>query len=669
MTVAGTTTTWRSPVTGEALVAEGAALRDEAGRWPVVCGIPYLRVGREPLVERALAALDDGDEPAAAAELLRDRDDWAPGEPPSLDAARAALAAPTARAAMDALGYGPVADYFALRPSDPTFLSGLALLRAFARAPVFELGCGVGLYLGEAAWGADVVWSKLWIARRWVAPRATLVCFDAGAPFPLPGDAARTAFCHDAFYFLPDKRHVAAELRRVARTVLVGHAHNALVDNHSAGAPLDPAAYAALFPGAALYDDAELTAACLEDRPPEAASAAELAGAAAIAVVAGVGAPRFAGALPGPPLRRNPLLDAEGGVHWPSERYAAEYGALSGHLTERPLPGDLTGWARRRLLVPDTGLGARVLRFGIVGAGWVARDFVLPAMFAADGVEPIASFDAAGARLPGLPAAASLTELLRHVDAVYVATPNDVHADVVEAAARAGCAVLCEKPLAATLAQAERLAAAVREHGVPYATAFDQRHHPAHVALRELIADGRLGTVTAARIVYACWLGPDFAPDNWRADPARAGGGALMDLAPHGLDLVSVMVGEPLEDVLALRQHRVHPYPVEDGAVLCARTAGGVLATLHVAYNHPEHLPRRRLEVVGTGGLAVATDTMGQDPGGTLTVDGEPVAFDAAASPFARQLEAFAAAVLDGRAPEPSVEHDLRLMRLLEPCR
>jgi predicted dehydrogenase len=223
--------------------------------------------------------------------------------------------------------------------------------------------------------------------------------------------------------------------------------------------------------------------------------------------------------------------------------------------------------------------------------------------------------------------------------------------------------------MAAGLADAERMADAVRLAGIPYATAFDQRHHPAHVALRELIAAGRLGTVTAIRIVYACWVGPDWAPDNWRVDPARAGGGALMDLAPHGLDLVSVLSGEPLSDVVALRQRRVHDYAVEDGAALCARTEGGVLATLHVAYNHPEHLPRRRLEVAGTGGLAVATDTMGQDPGGTLTVDGEPVSFDTAASPFTRQLEWFAEAVLGRRALEPGLDHDLRLMRLLEPCR
>jgi predicted dehydrogenase len=80
-------------------------------------------------------------------------------------------------------------------------------------------------------------------------------------------------------------------------------------------------------------------------------------------------------------------------------------------------------------------------------------------------------------------------------------------------------------------------------------------------------------------------------------------------------------------------------------------------------------VPRRRLEVVGTRATALATDTMGQDPGGALGVDGEPVPFDPDRSPFAAQLDAFAAA-LTGGAPFPyGPDHDLHTMRLLEPWR
>ena len=139
------------------------------------------------------------------------------------------------------------------------------------------------------------------------------------------------------------------------------------------------------------------------------------------------------------------------------------------------------------------------------------------------------------------------------LEAVYVATPNHLHRPVVEAAARAGKHVLCEKPMATSLADAEAMVAACRENGVRYATAFDQRFQARHRRLRELVRDGRLGEITAVRVHYACWTPADWSPptadgthDNWRVDPARAGGGAFIDLAPHGLDLAQVLLGEPL---------------------------------------------------------------------------------------------------------------------------
>ena len=322
--------------------------------------------------------------------------------------------------------------------------------------------------------------------------------------------------------------------------------------------------------------------------------------------------------------------------------------------------------------------------WGVVGAGWVARDYVGPGIAASANGRVVAACDLSPSALDAfLPAhdierTHSLDALLARddVDAVYVATPNDAHLGPVRAAAAAGKAVLCEKPVARTLAEAEALLDAVREAGVAYGTAFDQRFHPAHVALREIIEDGALGTVTAVRIRYACWTGPDWAPDenphdNWRADPERAGGGAFLDLAPHGLDLTQVLLGEPLTDVAALLQHRVHDYAVDDGAALVARTAGGALLNLSVAYNCPDAFPRRELEVVGTRGRALALNTMGQTPGGALTLtDAEggvaDVPFDAEASPFRLQVEAFADALLRGEPFAWSPEHDLHTMRLLD---
>ncbi len=322
------------------------------------------------------------------------------------------------------------------------------------------------------------------------------------------------------------------------------------------------------------------------------------------------------------------------------------------------------------------------VRWGIAGFGWVARDFALPALLAAGhrlaavcDPDPEARRHAAA---QGAAAYATVEDLAADpaVEAVYVATPNHLHRPMVEVLARAGKAILCEKPLAHTLADAAALIDAVTDAGILYGTAFDQRHHPAHVALREAVRSGRLGTITALRIVYACWLGADWAEgsgrDNWRIDAAKAGGGALMDLAPHGLDLVDFLLDAPLVDVVALTQTRAQDYRVDDGAMLIGSTASGVLAQLHVAYNCPETLPRRRLELVGTRAQIVAENTMGQEAGGRLTFieaasgRASPMPFDGALSPFLGQVRAFGAALRTGDSSAFSGPRDLATMRLLD---
>ena len=321
-----------------------------------------------------------------------------------------------------------------------------------------------------------------------------------------------------------------------------------------------------------------------------------------------------------------------------------------------------------------------MVRWGIAGCGWVARDYVGPAIQASANGTLAAVFDpdpasrALASEVLGVPAHDSMAAFLATpgLGAVYVAAPNHVHRPLVEAAAAAGLPVLCEKPMATTMADARAMVDACARAGVRYATAFDQRFHPAHRALAALVAEGRLGTVMAIRIVYACWLPADWAGDNWRIDPHRAGGGALFDLAPHGLDLSAYLLGEPLVDVLAMGQARVHHYQVEDGALLMARSRSGVLVEMHVAYNCPETLPRRRPEVVGTAGQAVATDTMGQTAGGTLelidaaTGVAEPVPVPGAErSPFLNQVEAFADAVAGTGVFAFPPEGDLATMALL----
>ncbi len=364
----------RSPATLRPLTLSGHALVNGNERWPVLDGIAFLRADRRALANAALQALDAGDSERALVLLLGDQDGWArtppPSEPARLEAVRRRDSL-SFREAMDLLALGPVATYFAHRWSDPTFLSGLALAQAYWGAPrrVLELACGAGHFLRAFAGhtqevaGGDLVFAKLWLARHFVAPSAELVCFDASVPWPFESGAADLLFCHDAFYFLPEKPRVAAEMLRVATRILVGHMHNALVDNFSSGEAMEPAYYASLFPAPDLFDDRELTAALVAGRTPRTATIDALRDAPAVALAAGTGRPGpAAGPLTVPELgrrlRRNPLY-AGGRLQWPSDRYASEYGPLATYPPETDAPELATAGesdaidqlARRRVLL------------------------------------------------------------------------------------------------------------------------------------------------------------------------------------------------------------------------------------------------------------------------------------------------------------------------------
>ena len=323
------------------------------------------------------------------------------------------------------------------------------------------------------------------------------------------------------------------------------------------------------------------------------------------------------------------------------------------------------------------------VRWGLIGGGWLGRAFAAPAIRASRGGELVAVCDPSeeARRAVAAPWSGESAEQLLdrpEVEAVYIATPNHLHAGAAIAATHAGKHVLCEKPMALCADDAQRMVEACRDAGVQYATAFDQRWHGGHRRLAEVVAQGGLGRVTLVRVHYACWTGPDWAPgrwahDNWRVDPARAGGGAMIDLAPHGLDLAQTLLGERITALHCLMQTAVHEVAVDDGAVLIGRTDAGTLVNLSVAYNCPDPLPRRRLELVSTRATAIAVDTMGQDPGGRIELvdaaSGVSRRLDFSSldrSPFLNQVEAFNRAVR-GEEPWPFDQwRDVHTQRLLD---
>lgn len=365
---------WCSPVTGRALIADtshslAAGSGGHRERWPVVDGIPYLRTDSEGLVAAALDHLDAGCPDDALVALLTDQDAWWTGPATDLGELKRLVRERdtlTLREAMALLRLGPVADYFAYRWVDPTFLSGVALIEAHWQAPAtaFELACGIGHYLrelthrGVVCLGADVVFAKCWLAKHWVAPQADYVVFDAAARWPIGGRTFDLVQCHDAFYFLPDQPAVADRLRTATSAggvLAISHVHNAEYRDGAKGPARPVAEWQAIFTGATVYDEEALRLALLAGDAPRPSGWTADPQVEAWSLVEGGGdaRPLRAGlAIPpaGARLRPNPLLHEDGNVRWPSPRWREEYGRGCAWAIAEP-SGTVADQARSRLLV------------------------------------------------------------------------------------------------------------------------------------------------------------------------------------------------------------------------------------------------------------------------------------------------------------------------------
>lgn len=195
------------------------------------------------------------------------------------------------------------------------------------------------------------------------------------------------------------------------------------------------------------------------------------------------------------------------------------------------------------------------LRWGIVGLGWVATDFVAPAMVKSAGSRLVACLGSslakgrAFAERFGVERVHGDLEALMHdpgIDAVYIALPNALHHAAVLAAARGNKHVLCEKPLALTVAQAREMVAACRDAGVILRVAHQLRLEAAIARARQIARSGRLGRLVALSLERSSGLG---ARASWRLDFAQSG--VIFDVGVHLLDLIQWVSGQRFVEVAA----------------------------------------------------------------------------------------------------------------------
>jgi 1,5-anhydro-D-fructose reductase (1,5-anhydro-D-mannitol-forming) len=310
--------------------------------------------------------------------------------------------------------------------------------------------------------------------------------------------------------------------------------------------------------------------------------------------------------------------------------------------------------------------------WGIVGLGRIAGTEIAPAVTGAGNgtLAAVCSRDAGRARdFAAQHGAGSAYDEYRAmlddpaVDAVYIATPNSLHADQVVQAAAAGKHVLCDKPLATTVAEAERAVAACQEAGVRLGVTFQTRNHEGMSDLRQLLADGEIGPVRLVQIEVS----PGRAlPGGWRTDPALAGVGVMNNLGVHAYDLLRYLLDAEVVEATAV-VHVEPGFSVDTMSLALLRFDTGALAYVNANQSVPNCRPN--LTIYGTEGTVLGRNVTRPNLTGSISVLGRGGSTErqvSTAGAFVATVAGFADAVLRGADPDPSGLDALRSVELTD---
>jgi predicted dehydrogenase len=299
-----------------------------------------------------------------------------------------------------------------------------------------------------------------------------------------------------------------------------------------------------------------------------------------------------------------------------------------------------------------------LFRWGLIGAGDIARRRVAPAMRESPASSLVAVSRARSELAPAFAAEfgadcwhARWQDLVadRGLDGVYVATTVDLHAAQTIAAAEAGKHVLCEKPMAMTAADCDRMIAACRASGVTLGVAYYRRFYPAVQRVKALIGAGEIGAPVIAQMNAFEWFDPGADhPRAWLLDPARAGGGPMMDFGCHRLEVLVNLFGR-VRSIAALTAKVVFRRDVEDTAAVILQFESGPCATVTVTHAAGDR--QDTLDVFGTRG-SIRCDNLNAGGLRIVTDAGERVEMHPpAANVHLPLIEDFVEAVAAHRAP------------------
>lgn len=330
------------------------------------------------------------------------------------------------------------------------------------------------------------------------------------------------------------------------------------------------------------------------------------------------------------------------------------------------------------------------VKWGVVGSGGIARRRTIPeGILPAEHATLVSVYDINSEvnRLVATQfhatAAGSTQELMQSgIDAVYIASPAGMHFSQVIECAEAGKHVLCEKPLGMTTKEAEKMAEVCHKNGVMLGVGLMMRFVTQHQEALKLINEGKLGKPVYGRAQLSCWYPP--IEGAWRQNPVTGGGGSLMDMGGHCIDLLEMFFG-PARSVSCFINNCVHPYESEDSATVLLFFENGAMGTVDAFFCIPDNSSKNILELYGSTGSILAKGTIGQGVAGEMRAFLEPGNSEYRAqqdriagegieinpvpvNTYMAEIEEFSRAVLENRNPANNYTLGLRNQKLLEAC-
>lgn len=264
------------------------------------------------------------------------------------------------------------------------------------------------------------------------------------------------------------------------------------------------------------------------------------------------------------------------------------------------------------------------MKWCIIGAGGIADRRTIPAILKDENCQITAVMDrvesvakSIGEKY-GVKYFTTQEEMLNSVecDAVYIGTPVSCHFDQAMYALKMGKHVFMEKPITLKAKEGEKLLKAFKKANKQLTIGYMMKYHNLHQKAKELVDNGEIGNVNDVRAQFSCWY-PDIK-GAWRQNKKLGGGGAIMDLGVHCIELIEYILNDDIESVKAIYSTRTFNYEVEDGGVIIFKTKKGVLGHIDVNFNIPDLASESKLELYGDKGYIICTNTLAQEEKGVL---------------------------------------------------